>query len=213
LTNNFLKIKSGILKKQDAFLFASIFILFTVFLNYYDAAAQMHDYQIRDEIKLNKYSYQKIDLENRVFNDSLKDTNKTANFVMKKSPWRAVLFSAVLPGLGQFYNESYWKVPIVVGLGGFLGYQIFYYNSRFLDFKNSYAQSLITDTPNGDDNLRRYREFYRNQRDQFYLYFGFFYLITLVDAYVDAHLFDFNVSDKVRFSIERKNGFNFKLSF
>ena len=42
------------------------------------------------------------------------------------------------------------------------------------------------------------REFYRDQRDQFYLYAGLVYLINIVDAYVDAHLFDFDVSDKIQ---------------
>ena len=67
--------------------------------------------------------------------DSIKvDSNMTVvkqkdptikKFKMKKSPTTAVLLSAVLPGAGQFYNESYWKIPIIGGLVGYFGYEYF----------------------------------------------------------------------------------------
>ncbi len=119
---------------------------------------------------------------------------------MKKSPWKAVLYSAVVPGLGQLYNETYWKVPVIAIAGGYLGYVILHNNSKFLDYRDSYSASITPENPNGDLNLKNYREFYRNQRDQFILYFGLFYLINLADAYVDAQLYDFNVSEKITLS-------------
>ena len=147
---------------------------------------------------------------NLIFDIIYNDTNKnskdsTITFKMKKNPWKAVLYSALLPGLGQFYNESYWKIPIVVGIGGYLGYVIVTNHSDYLDYRDLYAASQTPENPDGDSRLKEFREFYRNQRDQFLLYFTFFYVITAVDAYVDANLFDFDVSDYIRLSAFKKN--------
>jgi len=213
LTNNFSQIKSGILKYQDAFLFFWVILIIFIFTVCENAFTQTNDDIYSKEPELYKSAFKKIELENRIFDDTLKEKVKEEKFEMKKSPWKAVLFSAVVPGMGQLYNESYWKVPVVMGLGGFLLYEIIYYNNRFSDYKDLYAQSITPENPYGDDILRQYREFYRNQRDQFYLYAGFYYLINLVDAYVDAHLFDFNVSEKIRMSISGGNSLNLKVSF
>ena len=127
---------------------------------------------------------------------------------------RAVLYSAILPGLGQYYNESYWKIPIVVGLGGYFGYVIIRNNNKFNDYKDLYANSITPENPLGFSTYNDLREFYRNQRDQFFLYFALLYLIQLADAYVDAHMFDFDVSGKIRVGMfGDKNRFGLKLNF
>lgn len=133
--------------------------------------------------------------------DTVKKKSKDVKFVMKKSPLKAVLLSAVLPGAGQFYNESYWKLPIVALVGGYFGYEIVNQNNKFLDYKEQYIASQTPENSNGNQQLLTSRNFYRDQRDRFIFYFGIFYVINLVDAYVDAHLYDFDVSDKVRFNV------------
>ncbi|MDP1995141.1 MAG: DUF5683 domain-containing protein [Ignavibacteria bacterium] len=120
---------------------------------------------------------------------SVADTNVVdTTFVMEKSAWGAVLRSAIIPGWGQIYNESYWKVPIVWGVGGWFVYN---YIKNDKDYKN-YQQIYLTTQNTQDKNTR---EFYRDQRDLFAMYFVFTYLANLVDAYVDAHLFDFSVTE------------------
>ncbi|MFA6979726.1 MAG: DUF5683 domain-containing protein [Ignavibacteriaceae bacterium] len=120
---------------------------------------------------------------------SVADTNQVdTTFVMEKSAWCAVLRSAVVPGWGQIYNESYWKVPIVWGVGGWF---IYNYIKNNKDYKNS--QQIYLRTQDKDD--KSDREFYRDQRDLFAMYFVFTYLANLIDAYVDAHLFDFSVTE------------------
>lgn len=114
--------------------------------------------------------------------------NSTNNFVMQKSPWGAVLRSAIIPGWGQIYNESYWKVPIVWGITGWLVYVWVDNNNLYKDNRNLFLQT-------GDDRYKRFRDFYRDQRDQFAIYIVLTYFLNLVDAYVDAHLFDFNVDE------------------
>lgn len=123
--------------------------------------------------------------------NSLHDTTK---FKMKKSAWGAVLRSAVLPGFGQIYNESYWKVPLIWGVLGYLGYQWNSNNNLYHQYKDLYSESLLQ-VNTGNSNYYRYREFYRDQRDLFAIYIGLTFFLNLVDAYVDAHLFDFNVSN------------------
>lgn len=112
-----------------------------------------------------------------------------------KSASLAMGLSALLPGAGQFYNESYWKVPIVVGLGiYFISYWLDN-NRRYLDYKDQYAASLSTSSPNGDLRLLRVREFYKDQRDSFLWYFIVLYFANIADAYVDASLYNFNVGN------------------
>ena len=113
---------------------------------------------------------------------------------MQKSPWGAVLRSAIIPGWGQFYNESYWKIPIVVGLIGYYTYGYIHNNDLYIEYRDKYTESLTQSTL-GNSNYKRIREFYKDQRDLFAVYFGLTYFLNLVDAYVDAHLFDFDVSE------------------
>jgi hypothetical protein len=128
----------------------------------------------------------------------MKKDTVTYNFKMTRSPMKAVLYSAILPGLGQFYNKSYWKIPIIGLVGGYFVYEIIKNNNSYIDYSDAYTNSQTPGNPNGDQRLKLLREFYRDQRDQFYLYAGLVYLINIFDAYVDAHLFDFDVSDRIQ---------------
>lgn len=118
------------------------------------------------------------------------DTNKVSDqkFVMQKSPWGAVLRSALIPGWGQIYNESYWKAPIVWGITGWFVFAWIDNNNKYIDNKNIYFET-------GIDRFKRLRDFYRDQRDEFAIYIALTYFLNLVDAYVDAHLFDFSVEE------------------
>jgi hypothetical protein len=115
-------------------------------------------------------------------------TKENQTFVMQKSPWGAVVRSAVFPGWGQIYNESYWKAPVVWGIMGWFVYNWIDNNNKYIDYKNLYIKT--------EQSLdREYRNFYRDQRDQFAIYIVLTYFLNLVDAYVDAHLFDFSVDE------------------
>jgi len=116
----------------------------------------------------------------------LKNNPTDSVFVMNKSPWGAVLRSALIPGFGQIYNESYWKAPIIWGLAGW-----FIYNWK--DLNNLYKDNQELYKLNNQSIYRIRRDFYRDQRDKFAIYLGLVYFLNLVDAYVDAHLFDFSI--------------------
>jgi hypothetical protein len=120
-------------------------------------------------------------------NDSDSDKQDSV-FVMAKSPWGAVLRSAVIPGWGQFYNESYLKIPVIWGLGIWFGYEWKQNNDSYKFYTERFKQ-----TGNNLDKLNR--TFYQDQRDLFTIYMVITYLANLIDAYVDANLFDFDVSE------------------
>ena len=119
-------------------------------------------------------------------------------FIMEKSPWGAVLRSAILPGFGQFYNESYWKIPIIWGIGALLVSGWVHNNGLYKENRDLFIGS-------GNEIYRQRRDFYRDQRDNFTIYLVITYLLNLVDAYVDAHLFDFQVDENFGSSTIRMN--------
>jgi hypothetical protein len=124
-------------------------------------------------------------------------------FVMQKSPWGAVLRSAVLPGFGQFYNESYWKIPVIWGAGALLISGWVYNNNLYKDNKDLFIST-------GQSLYQYRRDFYRNQRDNFTIYLAVLYILNMLDAYVDAHLYDFTVEEDY---ITGSSRFNFRFYF
>jgi hypothetical protein len=182
----------SILRLQDAFFICvSLVAAFVLFNNV--CSAQTFN-KSDSESSLNSFELKEFLLQDSIVK---KDTT-TYTFKMTRTPMKAVLYSAILPGLGQFYNKSYWKIPIIWAVGGYFVYEIVKNNNSYVDYRDAYANSQTPVNPNGDQRLKILRDFYRDQRDQFYLWAGLTYLINIVDAYVDAHLFDFDVSDKIQ---------------
>ncbi|QQS37936.1 MAG: hypothetical protein IPM56_08360 [Ignavibacteriales bacterium] len=116
------------------------------------------------------------------------ETQTDSVFEMTKSPWGAVLRSAIIPGLGQIYNESYWKVPVILGVTGWFVYLWLEYDKDYRYYRNLYIIS-------SNERHKELRTGYRDLRDEVTIYMGLVYLLNLVDAYVDAHLFDFTVEE------------------
>ncbi|MCL6524662.1 MAG: hypothetical protein K6T34_08350 [Thermoflavifilum sp.] len=124
-------------------------------------------------------------------------------------PRLAALYSAVLPGLGQAYNHKYWKIPIAyAGLGVAAG--VFVYNyKQFILFRDAYRLSFTgqkTGDPfvdqYGPQDQKRIRDIYRQYVDYSALAFMGVYVINIVDALVDAHLYYFNVSDNLTLRLQ-----------
>ncbi len=103
-------------------------------------------------------------------------------------------------------------MPIIAGLGGYFVYGIIDNNNQYTDYKDLYAQSQTVQNPAGDPQLQYLREFYRDQRDNFIVYSLILYLVNLIDAYVDAQLYDFDVSDNIKLGVLKKDKF-LKLSY
>lgn len=128
-----------------------------------------------------------------------------------KSTTLAMLLSAGLPGAGQFYNESYWKIPVILGLAGYWGYEWVGLNKEYQNYKNLYSESLIKLPPSGNYQYRTIRDFYRGERDKFAWYLGILYVLNIVDAYVDASLFEFSVDDNLANSANSHKHVSIKL--
>jgi hypothetical protein len=160
---------------------------------------------------------------------SKKDSSGKKIVVAKKknSPARAALYSTVFPSLGQIYNKKYWKVPIVLAAVGIPAYTFFdnrkwYNKTRYAlavlangsytnaDSLNKVDPKLRPGILNSDgtvniyglQELQNYRNYYRQNEDYSVLFFLLFYALNIVDATVDAHLKDFNVSSDLSFNIK-----------
>ncbi len=131
--------------------------------------------------------------------DSLKGDSASSRLLDSKSPTTAVLLSAVLPGAGQIYTGRYWTVPIILGFGGYFASTWIRQNNHYLDARSKYQESVDAGENNGQGNaqLLRERDFYHDDRDRFAFYFAITYLLNLVDAYVGASLYTFDVGDNL----------------
>ena len=130
-----------------------------------------------------------------VFSARAEDT-----LTMTKSPTTAVLMSLACPGLGQFYNQSYLKIPIFTGMAAVSVWLFFDNNAKFNDADAQYASAAASSNPNAS-RLLAVREVYRDNRDLAGLVFVVTYALAAVDAYVGAHLYDFDVDEDVSLGI------------
>ena len=134
------------------------------------------------------------------FTQSIKD-NKI------KSAKKASILSIILPGSGQIYNKKYWKVPIIYSSLATSIYFICENQKKLTNYENAYNDRFNGRT---DDYIDVYNntqlisiiDYYERNRDISMMITAAIYLLNIVDASVDAHLFDFDVSEDL--SIETK---------
>jgi hypothetical protein len=140
-----------------------------------------------------------LSLESASWLDSTRTSSAAEDTAQRptKSVTTAVLLSAVLPGAGQVYTGRYWKVPIILGFSGYFAREWIIQNNRYRSARSNYSQSVQRgdNQGQGDPQLLYERDFYRDQRDRFAFYFALTYVLNLVDAYVGASLYDFEVND------------------
>lgn len=154
----------------------------------------------------------------------LQNSTKINKFEFKPNPQKAVLYSLV-PGLGQIYNRKYWKLPIVYG--GFIGltYAISWNGGMYNDYLKAYKDisqgtgtgwhdflpSGVTPSDvNNDPSLKqsyqssfqRKKDFYRRNRDLAIIFTVALYGLSILDAYVDAQLFDFSISEDLSMRLD-----------
>ena len=143
---------------------------------------------------------------------------------------KAVWLGVILPGAGQIYNGSYWKLPIVYGTFMGCGYAISRMQNRYSGYKNAYldlyndiqdgtvsedpGKSYIAVIPDGYNlsrvggentwlnTLKNKQSTYRRYRDYSILAIVVAYALSLIDAYVDAQLFDFDISPDLSLNVE-----------
>ncbi|WP_430810620.1 MULTISPECIES: DUF5683 domain-containing protein [unclassified Carboxylicivirga] len=143
----------------------------------------------------------------------------------KHSPHKASFYAAILPGLGQAYNKKYWKIPILyAGIGG-VAYAIHFNSKYYKKYKAAYRDFIIRDPgnksylefiPTGleekdiygeyeqwfEEALNSKKQYYRRYRDLSYIGMVGIYVIQIVDAAVDAHFYNFDVSDDLTMQVK-----------
>lgn len=140
----------------------------------------------------------------------------------RPNPKRAMWLAIVLPGAGQIYNRKYWKLPIVYG--GFVGcaYAMRWNNQMYSDYSQAYLD-LMDDDPNtqsynqflhlgakiDETNIQRYQQLFKKRKDKFRRWrdLSFFclvgvYALSIIDAYVDASLSEFDISKDLSLRVE-----------
>ncbi|MGL4333031.1 MAG: DUF5683 domain-containing protein [Bacteroidales bacterium] len=159
--------------------------------------------------------------EKKILSDKLpKEDIKTIKPFIP-DPTRAVWYSALFPGLGQIYNRKYWKLPIVYG--GFAAtFYAYNWNSQFLkDYSQAYLDIMDNDpnTKSYEDIvppsmlnsynqdqlkniLKRQKDMFRRNRDLSVISMLGVYLLSVLDAYVDAQLFDFDINPDISMRVE-----------
>lgn len=149
----------------------------------------------------------------------------------KISPKKASIYAALFPGLGQIYNGKYWKLPIVYGGYVGLIYIFGWNNNNYSDYSQAYrtiaqyqsaAQMPAADRTYLDDfiknpsinldnpshfsyvttSLKAGKDFYRRNRDLTIIAIAALHIISIIDASVDANLFDFDISDDLSMRVE-----------
>ena len=158
------------------------------------------------------------------------NTDTVEKVFWKPDPIKAVWMGTLFPGLGQIYNRSYWKLPIVYG--GLMGctYAIMYTNNQYLSYKEAYRSiyydiqhSLVSNSPDKpyiailpdgytidrmggvsayQKRLYEWQNTTRRYRDLSIAATVIVYALTLVDAYVDAQLFDFDISPDLSLNVQ-----------
>ena len=115
----------------------------------------------------------------------------------KYNPTKAGLYSAVLPGLGQYYNKKYWKIPIVWGaIGTGVGVTL-WNNKQYKRYRDAFVAQLnglpheFSDIPGiTAEALGRTQDSAKRQRDYAIAVTGLIYILNIMDAVVDAHLYE-----------------------
>jgi hypothetical protein len=100
-----------------------------------------------------------------------------------------------VPGAGQIYTGRYWKIPIIWGAGIYFGSIWNRANNLYEDARDRFQASLAQSGGRGDAQARHERDFYRDERDRFAFYIAITYALNIIDAYVGASLYNFDVSD------------------
>jgi len=194
-----------------------LFILFSFFLFHLSANAQ-------DAPDKERNKFQTIDsmiaLDTTLSSvpQTVTDTidSDSASLMKKKlvdkrhSPKKAIWMSAILPGLGQGYNKRWWKIPIIyAGFAG-LGYGLYHFSTNYNGYRGAYRIAVDGDsTTNASfkgtssaDELKFYRDSNKRNLDIMSVITALWYIINIVDAAVDAHLFHWNVDDKLALDIQ-----------
>jgi len=160
--------------------------------------------------------------------DSLKakSSNKDSiSLLLDKRPRTALFLGFLIPGAGQAYNKRWWKLPLVYGAYGFAFYRIDGTRKRYNEWDEYFKEAVatgqkVTVAPGIDWNSRQiktYRDRFRDDKDRAVFLLIGIHLLSGLEAFVDAHLKNFNIDDDLGFRLTSPStqglalGFTYKL--
>lgn len=143
----------------------------------------------------------------------------------KPNPTKAVIYSAIFPGLGQIYNKKYWKLPIIYGGAVGITYAISWNGSMYGDYAQAYKDLVTREGDSWKDfipyyanpeeyinsssnleslksKLKRNKDMFRQNRDLAIIVAVGVYVLCMIDAYVDAQLYDFDISPDISMRVD-----------
>ena len=183
--------------------------------------AKAQDRFENDSLNVTKFDSLSVVVDT-TFNKKKKKTEQDWS-TWRPDPKRALWLALVIPGGGQIYNRKYWKLPLVYG--GFIGcmYAMNWNNMMYKDYSQAYLDLMDNDpstqsynqflhlgmkiTTESDkkrfqDIFKKRRDKYRRWRDlSFFVMLGV-YALSVIDAYVDAELSVFDISDDLSLKVE-----------
>ena len=173
---------------------------FTIFLLILFSVKIFAQISPKDTIRVENYPTDSVSIKKPTSEVEILTDLKAANApakTMKFNPTKAGLYSAILPGLGQYYNKKYWKIPIVWGaIGTGVGITIFNqkqydrYRSAFIAQLNGQQHEFSNIPGITKEALGRTQDRAKRQRDYAIAITSLVYILGIVDAVVDAHLYE-----------------------
>lgn len=123
-----------------------------------------------------------------------------------RNPMRASLYSAILPGMGQIYNRKWWKAPLVWGILGTGAGFIVHYNNQYKEYRGYYLDKLYGNTISepgiaalSKEQLATIQDDRKRSRDYAIALTALGYILNILDATVDAHLYGINKDPDLSF--------------
>ena len=196
-----------------------ILIAFCLLLTAGSQQAKAQDRFDDDSLNVNKFDSISVVVDTTFSKKEMKQDWST----WRPDPKRALWLALVIPGGGQIYNRKYWKLPLVYG--GFIGciYAMNWNNTMYKDYSQAYID-LMDNDPNTQSynqflhlgmkitteaDKKRYQDIFRKLKDKyrrwrdlsFFVMLGV-YALSVIDAYVDAELSVFDISDDLSLKVE-----------
>ncbi len=112
-------------------------------------------------------------------------------------PGRAALYGLIIPSGGQIYNRKWWKVPLALSIDAGLTYVLVTNRSNYKRAQAEYTAALANPLQEDLGRLREVRNFYRKWSEYSWIWLIGGHMITVLDAYVDRHLMDFDISEDI----------------
>lgn len=204
--------------KKPAHLRHSLFVLFLfISQNTFTYAQQDSSIQEVDTIS-NSQFLRESRARKRIYKKETRRKKFLSTLPKNHNPKTATLL-ALIPGAGQIYNRRYWKLPIVYGGLGALGYFTVANYTEYACFRKAYLHTVDDNDLTNDNcslapgidslSLKIYRDNAQESAELFVIGLTLFYGLTIIDAFVDAHLMHFDISNDLSMRIEPKVEYNF----